>query len=89
MRFCSASSDVFMIWIIASKPSVSSCHWFSIKLNEYNCKDLRNICKREEIRTRGKKVELVERILKKTFIISTIFLKVYLVGICMQVLFCS
>ena len=35
------------------------------KLNELNCDDLREICKREELRTRGKKSELVERIIKK------------------------
>ena len=35
------------------------------KLNELNCDDLRDICKREELRTRGKKSELVERIIKK------------------------
>ncbi len=34
-------------------------------LNELNCEDLRDICKREELRTRGRKAELVERILKK------------------------
>ena len=34
-------------------------------LNEYNCEELREICKREELRTRGRKAELVERILKK------------------------
>lgn len=34
-------------------------------LNELNCEDLREICKREELRTRGRKAELVERILKK------------------------
>jgi len=35
------------------------------KLNELNCDDLRDICKREELRMRGKKSELVERIIKK------------------------
>ena len=34
-------------------------------LNNYNCDELREICKKEDLRTRGKKVELVERILKK------------------------
>lgn len=34
-------------------------------LNQYNCDELREICKREELRTRGRKAELVERILKK------------------------
>ena len=34
-------------------------------LNQYNCEELREICKREELRTRGRKSELVERILKK------------------------
>ncbi len=34
-------------------------------LNQYNCEELREICKREELRTRGRKAELVERILKK------------------------
>ena len=34
-------------------------------LNEYNCEELRDICKREELRTRGRKSELVERISKK------------------------
>ena len=34
-------------------------------LNELSCDDLREICKRDELRTRGRKSELVERILKK------------------------
>ncbi len=34
-------------------------------LNQYNCDELREICKREELRTRGRKAELIERILKK------------------------
>ena len=34
-------------------------------LNELNCEELREICKREELRTRGRKAELVERIIKK------------------------
>ena len=34
-------------------------------LNELNCEELREICKREELRTRGRKAELVERIVKK------------------------
>ena len=34
-------------------------------LNNLNCEDLREICKREDLRTRGRKDELVERILKK------------------------
>ena len=34
-------------------------------LNDLNCEELREICKREELRTRGRKAELVERILKK------------------------
>ena len=34
-------------------------------LNQYNCEELREICKREELRTRGRKSELIERILKK------------------------
>ena len=34
-------------------------------LNQYNCEELREICKREDLRTRGRKAELVERILKK------------------------
>ena len=34
-------------------------------LNDLNCDELREICKREELRTRGRKAELVERILKK------------------------
>jgi hypothetical protein len=34
-------------------------------LNQYNCEELREICKREELRTRGRKSELVDRILKK------------------------
>ena len=34
-------------------------------LNDLNCDELREICKREDLRTRGRKAELVERILKK------------------------
>ena len=34
-------------------------------LNDLNCEELRDICKREELRARGRKAELVDRILKK------------------------
>ena len=40
------------------------------KLDEYNCKELKDICKREELRTRGRKIELIERILKKKNAVS-------------------
>ena len=35
-------------------------------LNELNCDDLREISRRENLRLRGRKNELVDRILKKT-----------------------
>ena len=39
-------------------------------LNDLNCDQLRKICKRENLRTRGRKNELIERILKKKTVLE-------------------